>query len=778
MKNFIAISIFCFVFLTTATAQMDLNIVPKTSMLSANLFGKVNEIVLPPFSKEQTDQFDYNDAKNGRTPVMARNISTSINLKSTGTWTNLPTGGRIWRVQITAANALALAPLFNELYLPPGASMHIYMPGKEEVLGAFTNDNTPEPRYFCAGLVHGETCIIEYYEPETEKGKGIISIDKVGYAYRWVKPLAKSIESGSGSCEVNVICPEGDNWRDQIRSVVRIFVVVNDSSEGWCSGSLVNNVRKDCTPYILSAEHCTENTGTSPLYAQWVFYFNYQSDSCTGVSGPQTDIVNGCKELANSNDDGGASGSDFLLLELNHTPPTSFNVYYSGWDVTNTAPSSGVGVHHPNADIKKISTYTTAATSTAWGTIAQNTHWQVVWAATADGHGVTEPGSSGSPLYNSSNSLIVGHLTGGSSCCTLDGCSGNGIGPTSPDLYGKVAYDWTSNGISSNLQLKPWLDPDNTGTTTLQGMNPPCGTSLQNDAGVQAIPEPNGTICSSTVTPIIVLRNFGGNTLTSATITYKFDNGSPITLNWTGNLLAGETLDVTLQSATMSAGAHTFNVVVSSPNGVTNTNTGNDNVTSNFFVSSPGGSLNLMLTTDNVGTKTTWQITDAASNVVASGGPYPDLQGGTTYNIPICIPAGCYTFTIFSSAGDGMTTGENGNFVITGTANSTQYAAMTTPAFGNQEAHNFCVTAFSGINQIETINASIIPNPSTGQFNVIVGNNEEKLVRVFDMTGRLILERKTSDQSFIIDITNESRGVYILEIGTLAGKAVEKLVLK
>src|SRR5665213_1443713 len=75
MKNFVGICIFCFVFLTTANAQMVQSIVPQTSKLSANLFGKVSQIVLPPFSKEEADQLDYNDLKNGHLPIMARNIA-------------------------------------------------------------------------------------------------------------------------------------------------------------------------------------------------------------------------------------------------------------------------------------------------------------------------------------------------------------------------------------------------------------------------------------------------------------------------------------------------------------------------------------------------------------------------------------------------------------------------------------------------------------------------------------------------------------------------------
>ncbi|NLA24738.1 MAG: PKD domain-containing protein, partial [Bacteroidales bacterium] len=78
--------------------------------------------------------------------------------------------------------------------------------------------------------------------------------------------------------------------------------------------------------------------------------------------------------------------------------------------------------------------------------------------------GVTEGGSSGSPLF-SNNKLIVGTLTGGSSDCGLPA-------QNQSDLYGKFDYHWESNGGADNVRLKPWLDPNNTGATILQGREP------------------------------------------------------------------------------------------------------------------------------------------------------------------------------------------------------------------------------------------------------------------------------------------------------------------
>ena len=58
----------------------------------------------------------------------------------------------------------------------------------------------------------------------------------------------------------------------------------------------------------------------------------------------------------------------------------------------------------------------------------KNAHWNATFDATLNGHGVTEGGSSGSPLFNSKG-LIIGTLSGGSSSCEL---------PEGLNLYGKL----------------------------------------------------------------------------------------------------------------------------------------------------------------------------------------------------------------------------------------------------------------------------------------------------------------------------------------------------
>ncbi|MBL0308777.1 MAG: T9SS type A sorting domain-containing protein [Bacteroidetes bacterium] len=448
-------------------AQIDETILPKTSTWKASLFSKLDEVLLPAFSNALAGQRDEADVKKGKAPKFARSQPVNINPYNAGSWTELPDGGGVWRMQITSAGALGLVPVFEKLYLPAGASLHIYMPSGEETIGAFTHANTPEPRGLCTGLIHGESCIVEYYEPAEHRGEGILQLQSIGHAYRWVQPLRRGISPGkSDTCEVNVNCSEGANWQDQKRSVVLILIVDNEG-EGYCSGSLLNNAKDDCTPYVLSAQHCGEFSKAAD-YNNWVFYFNYEAATCTDSSGSLNHFINGCTKLADSDDDGGDYGSDFLLMRLSNSIPPSFNAFLSGWDRSGAIPDSTVCIHHPQGDVKKIYTSSTSPKIVSWVDIVDSTHWDVTWSVTAHGHGITEEASSGSPLFNQQGH-IIGSLSGGDSYCDE---------PLQSDQFGRFYFHWDMNDVSDSVQLKPWLDPDSTGILMLDGRNASCITAI------------------------------------------------------------------------------------------------------------------------------------------------------------------------------------------------------------------------------------------------------------------------------------------------------------
>lgn len=267
----------------------------------------------------------------------------------------------------------------------------------------------------------------------------------------------------SGPCQVNAACSPEDQFPAIKRASLR-YLWVQGGIAGWCSGTLVNNTAYDFKAYVLSAEHCALNNGfaSDADLRRWVFFFNYHSRECINPrseSDFQFWSLVGCQLRARSDDGGGDFGSDFLLVELLRSIPPHFEAFFAGWSRLEEPPRRGVSYHHPAGDIMKVSTYRERATSASFAGNVPDTHYQVRWDPTPNGHGTSEPGSSGAALLDD-QALIRGVLTGGASSCN---------NRVAPDFYGRFDYSWDRNGELASQRLAPWLDPLGLGVIQLGG---------------------------------------------------------------------------------------------------------------------------------------------------------------------------------------------------------------------------------------------------------------------------------------------------------------------
>jgi hypothetical protein len=401
----------------------------------------------PPFDLEAARADDLARAHDGKIPLYGRFLPVFASPHATGRWDDGPGEGRTWRQEVRSPGAMALELFFVDVHLPDGAALFVHTPDGALVLGPYSAaDVTPEGR-LSTTLLPGDAAIIIYHEPHAVLGQGRLVLERIAHAY------ALTDAERAANCQVDVNCSEGEGWEAQRDAVVRIRVVTG-AGTGWCTGTLMNNTARDCTPYILSAMHCTEESSPGH-FPEFQFRFNFQRSACGSGSSP-IQVLTGCTRVTDSNDGGGELGSDFVLLRLYQRVPSDFHAFYAGWDATNNAASGGVGIHHAGGNEKRISTCTTPLTTTAWW-LGSGSHWLVYWSGTENGHGVTEPGSSGSPFFNPAG-RVVGTLTGGNSCCTLNGC-GAATGPDQPDKYGKMSYHWTNNPNSSSQKLRNFLSP-------------------------------------------------------------------------------------------------------------------------------------------------------------------------------------------------------------------------------------------------------------------------------------------------------------------------------
>ncbi len=368
--------------------------------------------------------------------------------------TNKKDDTRIYRVVIKTDAPCQLIFYFNDFH-----------PGQESRLFAFSKNPLRSQCLFDGLASHKSSayaitsdCISNetVLQFETVDSDFSLSLSEIGIIEN------SEVRTGfgsSGSCEVNTNCSEGDAWKLIKQGIARVLVK-KGSSLFYCTGTLINNTLQDYTPYFLTANHCGDGASTAD-YNQWIFDFSYEGTQCEDpLSEPSKNTLVGATLMAN-----GATytGSDFKLLKLNQSVPASFDPFFNGWSADAGISVKGACIHHPQGDIKKISTYTQSSIPVNYNEITENENgnfWLVHWSETQNGFGVTEGGSSGSPLFNDAG-LVIGSLTGGTSDCSATG---------EPDFFGRFNKSWESNGTLASSQLKPWLDPLLSGTSQLGGL--------------------------------------------------------------------------------------------------------------------------------------------------------------------------------------------------------------------------------------------------------------------------------------------------------------------
>lgn len=415
------------------------------------------------FAKPDLAQLMLEDQMNAESPYpgperMACAVTVKLDLKKAGSRETLADGSTLWRLKIIVPDALALGICYSDFHLPTGSTLFLYNKSKTQVIGAFTSENNHESRLFANEFIQGDEVTLEYREEAGISGEAAVFISEVAYAYRFISFNYDGLQRDqSWPCMINVKCEEGNGWEDQMQGIARISLKAG-AYWYWCSGSLINNTSNDRTPYFLTAEHCGEGASAGDMN-QWLFYFNYQASYCSSNYGPSSNTTTGCSLKAK--DVSGYDGSDFELVKLNTTPPSSYNVYYNGWNRTNVPADSGVGLHHPAGDIKKVSTYLDPMVSSLWWN-GSPSHWRLSWSETVNGRSVMQGGSSGSPIFDQDH-YIMGDLSGGT---TSNSCE-----TPSFAYYGKIWYSWDQNGSTPATRLKDWLDPTNTNKTKQMGLS-------------------------------------------------------------------------------------------------------------------------------------------------------------------------------------------------------------------------------------------------------------------------------------------------------------------
>ncbi|MCH7547860.1 MAG: proprotein convertase P-domain-containing protein, partial [Planctomycetes bacterium] len=406
---------------------------------------------------------------------------------------------------------------FTRYRMPESGQLFVYSTDGQQVIRAFTQADNEQHGQLWTPVLLTDDLTVEVTISAAQRDELELELTTIGHGY---KGFGTDPSALSGSCNIDVVCSQGDPWLNEIKSVA----VFSTGGSLFCTGFMVNNTAQDGTPFFMTADHCNIGVGNA---ASLVTYWNYETSVCGGTpDGVLSDFNTGSIFRADY------APSDFTLVELDDDPDPAFDVTFAGWDRTLADPPAAIGIHHPSVDEKRISFEDHQTFTTSWFNTAvpgDGTHLRVVdWDL-----GTTEGGSSGSPLFNPDH-RVVGQLHGGDASCVMDSDS---------DWYGRFSRSWTGGGNSSS-RLSDWLDPISTGQTTLDTL----------ELGMSVVPSMSAVHAGSVggpFTPTSVVYTLTNITLSSLNYNVSLTNFIGLLLNGgtapvTGTLAGGATVDVTV----------------------------------------------------------------------------------------------------------------------------------------------------------------------------------------------------------------------------------------
>jgi lysyl endopeptidase len=400
--------------------------------LSLQAFASINTTYFPSLDVKSIHDEEVANESKDVAPRFAVPHSVLISPMKSQNWEK-SAQGYTWTHRVTTPNAVSLNFGFSRFNLPEGAELNIYSADRTQFIRAFTYLDNNVNGQLWTPVIMSDDVIIELNVPANLVSEVELELTQVGQGFRTFGQSTLK----SGSCNVDVACKESKGWEAEVNTVA----VISTGGSNFCTGFMVNNTNNDKAPYFMTAAHCRINSSTAPSL---VTYWNFQTSKCGGSrDGKLTDFQSGSVHLATN------SRSDSTLVKLNSAPKDEWNVNFAGWDATTAIGTSAVAIHHPNVDEKSISFENDPTALSSYGGTSSPGDSTHVWVKDWD-IGTTEPGSSGSPLFDS-NHRVIGQLHGGGAACGND----------RPDYYGRFHTSYKEANFAK------YLDAASTGKLTV-----------------------------------------------------------------------------------------------------------------------------------------------------------------------------------------------------------------------------------------------------------------------------------------------------------------------
>jgi hypothetical protein len=301
------------------------------------------------------------------------------------TWIHLGT--------VTSVDALGMRLQFDLGTLDTGDQLWIIDPTVNRAHGPYTSaDNVQGGRWLPS--VTGDTAVVMVQSPNPAKPAATLLA--VSHFFIDLDAAMKLL-----GCNVNIAC-ETDPVLLEAATAVGVLVIQLGLNTGLCSGCLINNaITTEKEPFFITANHCI-SSGNEAQNSE--VRFDYRAETCGSNDAPNfasLPSAEGTGMLA-TNDN-----LDITLIRLNRVPAGAFGRSLVGWDTrTPVVDENLVGIHHPGGSHMRINHG--RVTRVGVRALSYQNQTEVVWDT-----GVTEGGSSGSPLLFEADALYLGALSNG-----------------------------------------------------------------------------------------------------------------------------------------------------------------------------------------------------------------------------------------------------------------------------------------------------------------------------------------------------------------------------
>ena len=360
-------------------------------------------------------------------------------------WTRQSDGHWAAAISVKSIGAAGLRLGVVVTKLPDEALIRVYKNGQRD--GAFQVYGRTINANLASGVIEGklgqaertwwtpdmgaDEVVLEISIPAEKDGAEVrIALPRLSHIFRQPDAQANSTKlAQAGACNLDASCSD---YAVERNAVAQIAFVRADGRSYNCTGTLLNNYRKDFTPYVVTANHCISNQAeANSIQTRWF----YRTASCnsSNVNAASSQRLGGAKLLL------ATASTDSSLLQLNEMPPVGAT--YAGWDALGASiiGSNTYGLHHPFGELLKYSEGQVDAYGSC--SLEENNRIGCVtgdadrnWVRVLWQKGVTEAGSSGSGLFSSGR--LVGTLSGGNSQCGVAGGS---------DYYGRFDKAFQAN---------------------------------------------------------------------------------------------------------------------------------------------------------------------------------------------------------------------------------------------------------------------------------------------------------------------------------------------